>query len=110
VAPGMKADLVVIGGDRTHPYDALVAATPKSVRLVVVDGAALYGDSSLRSAGQATPDCDSLDICGASKFACVAVSGGTAANKLAQTYPQIRDVITTELKKYDDKNLTEWDF
>ena len=62
---------VVIGGDRTQPYDALLAATPKDVRLVVVGGKVLYGDTALRPLAQTSPACDSLDICGVSKFACV---------------------------------------
>jgi 5-methylthioadenosine/S-adenosylhomocysteine deaminase len=110
LAPGRKADLAVVSGDRTRPYESIFAATPKDVRLVLVGGKVLYGDASVRSLGQATPDCDALDICGTSKFACVAQSGGTTADKLGDSFPVIKDRLVTELQKYDDRNLTEWDF
>ena len=82
LAPGRKADVAVVSGDRARPYEAILAATPKEVRLVIVGGKVLYGDAFIRSLGQATPDCDAVDVCGASKFACVAQSGGAAADKL----------------------------
>jgi cytosine/adenosine deaminase-related metal-dependent hydrolase len=110
IAPGFKADLTVIGGDRSHPYEALLASTPRSVRLVLVGGSVLYGDATLQGAAQLTPACETLDVCGTPKFACVAASGGTLANKLGQSYADIRQTIETELKKYDDKDLTAWDF
>src|SRR4051794_20508728 len=44
LAVGKKADIMVIAGDACAPYDALIAATPAEVRLVVVGGVALYGD------------------------------------------------------------------
>jgi 5-methylthioadenosine/S-adenosylhomocysteine deaminase len=101
LAPGRKADITVIGGDRTRPYEALLGATPKSVRLVLVGGAALYGDPALRPLGQSTPACDTLDICGAAKFACIAQSGGAASDKLGQSYPQIKSAIESALTAYD---------
>jgi hypothetical protein len=98
---------MVIGGDRARPYDALLAATPADVRLVTVDGRALYGDDAL---GAITAGCEPLDVCGAAKFVCVAAPGGTAANKLGQTLGEISDTIAGELQRYDDLNLTAWDF
>jgi cytosine/adenosine deaminase-related metal-dependent hydrolase len=110
LAPGRKGDVAVVSGDRSRPYDSILAATPKDVRLVLVGGKVLYGDASVRPLGQATPDCDAVDVCGARKFACVAQPGGTVADKLGDTYEVIKDRLVSELKKYDDKNLTEWDF
>jgi 5-methylthioadenosine/S-adenosylhomocysteine deaminase len=85
---GHLADLAVFAGDRAHPYDAIVAARPRQVRLSVVNGVVLYGDSSLQAAGPALPGCETVDICGAAKFLCVATT--SAANKLDQTYAQIK--------------------
>jgi cytosine/adenosine deaminase-related metal-dependent hydrolase len=107
LAPGRKADLAVIGGDRMKPYDAIVAATPKGVRLVLVGGKALYGDTALRVLGQSAPECDPLDICGAAKFACVAQSGGAAADKLGQTYAQVHDMIESALTAYDAAHASQ---
>jgi len=110
LAPGMKADVMVVGGDRAHPYDALLAATPAEVRLVSVDGRVLYGDAVLGALGPTSPGCEPLDICGASKFVCVAAPGGTAANKLGQTLGQVTATIATELQRYDDLDLSAWNF
>jgi len=84
---GALADLAVFTGDAAHPYDAIVAATPKEVRLVMVGGTVLYGDTALQAAGPTTPGCEQLDICGTTKFLCVATA--TATSKLDQTYAQI---------------------
>jgi len=110
LAPGKKADVLVVGGDRAHPYDALLAATPAEVRLVTVGGRALYGDAVLAPLGPATPGCEQLDACGASKFVCVATPGGTPANKLGQTLHDVTDTIAVELQRYDDLNLSAWNF
>jgi 5-methylthioadenosine/S-adenosylhomocysteine deaminase len=106
LAVGRKADIVVIGGDRARPYDALLAAAPRDVRLVAVGGRVLYGDAALRSLGQPAPPCDTLDVCGVSKFACVAQAGGSASDVLGQRYDDLRGKLLTELKKYDEKKLT----
>lgn len=107
---GKKADVTVIAGDVTTPYEAILAATPREVRLVLVGGVPLYGDSALSALGPAAPGCEALDICGEQKFACVAEQGGTATNKLSQTWAEIATTLETELAGYDAMNLSEWDF
>ena len=71
------------------PYDAIVAARPATVRLVMVGGVVLYGDGVLAGSGPATPGCETIDICGTSKFLCVATRARprTSSN---QTYAQIK--------------------
>ncbi|MGE5187364.1 MAG: amidohydrolase family protein [Acidobacteriota bacterium] len=84
---GHLADVAVFAGDRTKPYDAIVAARPADVRLVMVGGNVLYGDLVLQAAGPVAPGCEPIDICGAQKFVCVATPATT--DKLDQTYAQI---------------------
>jgi 5-methylthioadenosine/S-adenosylhomocysteine deaminase len=96
---GHLADLAVFTGDRAHPYDAILAARPKHVRLVLVDGVVLYGDTTLRAASPAQPGCETLDICGAPKFLCVATTATT--NKLDQTYAQIQATLTQAMLDAD---------
>ena len=60
LAVGMRADIMVIGGDATAPYDALLASTPGDVRLVMVDGVALYGDVQLEPLGPSSPGCEAF--------------------------------------------------
>jgi hypothetical protein len=110
ISPGHKADLVVIGGDRARPYEAILAASPRDVRLVVVGGKILYGDAPLKVLADATPECDPLDICGVRKFACIAQAGGTAADLLGQHYEDVRGRILVEMQKLDARKLSEWKF
>jgi len=109
---GKKADLMVIGGAGVSAYDSLLAARPADVRLVMVNGAVLYGDAAVSAlgAGAVSPGCESLDICGSAKFACVAQANGTATNKLGQTYADITGALDNGLASYDAMNLSVYDF
>jgi hypothetical protein len=110
IAVGKKADLFVIGGSATAPYDALLASTPRDVRLVLVGGAPLYGDAALKSLAPATPACETIDVCCASKFVCVAQAGGTTTTKLGQTYAEITSTLGKGLTDYDALALTAFKF
>ena len=107
---GKKADVFVIGGDTLYPWDAVLAATPKEVRLVIVNGTPLYGDDALGALGPASPGCETLDVCTEQKFVCVAEAGGNATNKFGQTLPEIVTTLNTSLAEYDALNLSQWDF
>ena len=96
---GHLADIAVFGGDTAAPYEAILAARPRDVRLVMVNGVALYGDDALRAAGPARPGCEAIDICGARKFLCVATTATT--NKFDQTYSQIHAAIDQALVDAD---------
>ncbi|MEP6860173.1 MAG: amidohydrolase family protein [Deltaproteobacteria bacterium] len=96
---GKIADISVFTGTAAAPYDAIVAAKPASVRLVMVGGVVLYGDSVLQAAGPATPGCETIDICGAAKFLCVART--STANKLNQTFAQITTALGDALTLAD---------
>jgi cytosine/adenosine deaminase-related metal-dependent hydrolase len=110
IAAGKRADLLVIGGDASHPYDALLASTPKDVRLVLVDGVPLYGDAQLEPVAPQAPGCDALDVCTTGKFLCVATAGGTATNKFGQTLGDVESALTSAMASYDAMDLTQWDF
>jgi cytosine/adenosine deaminase-related metal-dependent hydrolase len=96
---GYLADLVVFAGSQTQPYDAILAATPKEVSLVMVGGVVLYGEPSLEGAAPALPACEHLDICGKSKFLCVATAQTTS--KLNQTYADIKAALEQGLLTAD---------
>jgi hypothetical protein len=81
LAAGYHADVAVFAGDRTRPYRALLDARAEGVRLVVVAGRAIYGDTSLLAgaavAGMScmpVPDGLSPDgmpgVCGVAKSVC----------------------------------------
>jgi hypothetical protein len=107
---GKKADLTVVAGTCTAPWSELVAARPQDIRLVLVGGVPLYGDVSLQPAAPPTPGCEAMNVCGVSKFVCVAEEGGTVTNKLGQTLADITGTLTQALADYDALNLTQWKF
>jgi hypothetical protein len=99
----------VYAGDKTHPYDAIVAAQPARVKLVMVGGVVLYGDTALQSAAPASPGCETIDICGTPKFICVAQS--SSANKLDQTLAQIQTALGDALTLADSLPPSDgWSF
>ena len=99
IKAGMIADLVVFTGDTTKPYDAIVAATPASVRLVMIGGELLYGDADLATLSSS---CETFDACGKPKFLCVARPGATS-DKLDQTYAQIQSALKQNLEVADQQ-------
>jgi hypothetical protein len=69
----------------------------------------LYGDQALQAAGPTVPGCETLDVCGASKFVCVATADTT--NKLGQTYGEIVSVLEQALTDADAQTPTDgYDF
>ncbi|MCA9701843.1 MAG: amidohydrolase family protein, partial [Myxococcales bacterium] len=105
---GKKADITVISGDTDAPYDAILAATPVEVGLVLVDGRALYGAVGLVELGAPMPGCEELDMVGKAKFSCVAVEGGAVDDKFGQTYATIVDVLGIALQNYDREFMTDF--
>lgn len=97
---GLLADIMVVRGDRTKPYDAVVAATPREVRLTMIGGKVLYGDAAARPIAAYGGACEDFDACGRGKFVCAAVPGSTA-NKLDQTLAQIKAILDTGMADVD---------
>ncbi len=109
VKAGYAADLMVVNKSATTPYDAIVGATPGDVRLVMVGGQVLYGDTDLQSLAPATPGCEAFSACGTNKFLCVATSGTT--DKLNQTYAQLQTTLEQALEVADQQTTSDgWNF
>jgi 5-methylthioadenosine/S-adenosylhomocysteine deaminase len=104
LAVGYKADITVVGGDTATPYQSIVDADPDNVRLVMLDGRVLYGDSQLEPLGPTVPGCESVDICGTDKFLCIAIDDTN--QKFDQTYADISSVLEQALVDYDTANGT----
>jgi hypothetical protein len=96
---GKRADIMVTNGDASDPYAALLAATPETVQLVMVDGRVLFGEKSLEGAAPAVPGCEDLPVCGKPKFLCAAEA--TTTDKLSQKFATFRDALVAALEKYD---------
>lgn len=107
---GKKADLFVVPGNIGAPYDAILAATPRTVRLVMVNGRLLYGDAQVQGLGADNQSCETLDVCTGAKFVCVAESNATVTNKLGQSFTEIKNALDTGLAAYDALDLTPYNF
>ncbi len=101
IKKGYLGDLFVVKGDRSKPYDAILAATPKDVRITMIGGKVHYGDEELRALAVFGNACDEIDACGAKKFVCTAVPASTE-NKLGQTFEQIQTALENALKDVDE--------
>ena len=100
VKKGYLGDLFVVRKAGADAYEAILAATPKEVRLTMIGGKVIYGDESLRPLAAFGPACEKIDACGAEKFACVAVPG-TQTEKLQQTFEQIKGILDGALADVD---------
>jgi 5-methylthioadenosine/S-adenosylhomocysteine deaminase len=64
IVPGLYADLVVVRGDASRPYRALIDAKPADVLLTTVSGQAFYGTSDLVAAIGDDRPYETVDACG----------------------------------------------
>ncbi len=105
IEEGKRADLMVIRKDDLDddPYETLLRTIPRDVTLVLVDGKVLYGDQALEPLGPAGNECETVDVCCAAKFACIAETG--QANKLDQTFAQIETALEEALGEVADEYL-----
>jgi cytosine/adenosine deaminase-related metal-dependent hydrolase len=102
---GYIADLSVFAGDESKPYDAVLAASPKDVQLVLIGGVVLYGDAQFQVAGPPKPGCEALDVCGTPKFLCTALTDTTS--KLDQTYADIKAALEQAMTDADAQTTTD---
>lgn len=70
LAVGAKADLVVFPYSDT-PYRQAIDSAPEDVRLVVVDGEAVFGAPELTGAMDTQSTCEDWDVCGQTRQVCV---------------------------------------
>ena len=54
--------------------------------------------------------CETLDVCSGAKFVCVAESQATVANKLGQSFAEIKIALDSGLAAYDALDLTPFNF
>ncbi len=94
LAEGMRADISVFTWS-AEPYQAVLKSGAGDVRLVVVDGQALYGDSDLVGAARGdTSGCELVDACDTERMLC-AVSGTSGAE--AMTAAELADTLSAAL-------------
>jgi len=94
IAPGMYADLVVLGRrpNTATPYGSIAISTPADVQLVMVGGTPMYGDYGLMQQIAPSPDLYPLTICGAQKA--INLQG------FSEAWPTIIETLSAELERY----------
>jgi 5-methylthioadenosine/S-adenosylhomocysteine deaminase len=90
---GKRADVTVIAGDKSKPYEALIGARLNDVRLVIVEGKALYGDANLLKDLAPNTFCEDITVCQAAKTVCVKESESDT-NKLNQTLTDVESALS----------------
>jgi cytosine/adenosine deaminase-related metal-dependent hydrolase len=65
IQPGLFADIFLLRGDATQPFDSLVQSKPQDISLVVVNGVPIYGDATLMSKFNVTTE--PVPFCGETK-------------------------------------------
>lgn len=68
---GKVADIAIFSAKKNPGYRAVVAAEVEDVVLVMRGGKVLYGDDAVVT-GLGATGCDSVDVCGSAKKACIA--------------------------------------
>lgn len=80
---GKVADIAIWDGSEHGGHRAVVNGSVETVSLVLRGGTALYGDTELLGQlGESEDDCESLDVCGASKSICTSRELGTTVATL----------------------------
>jgi hypothetical protein len=81
---GLRADLVVVGGDPDDPYGAVVRASAASVQLVLIAGVPLYGDRDLNERFWDPQDLEEIAVPGGLKTLATPAAGVVAAQIAAR--------------------------
>ena len=99
IQPGLFADLFLLRGDATQPFDTLVQSKPQDVSLVVVNGVPVYGDATLMSRFNITRE--AVPFCGETKHLNLGVLPNGKLSDVQQRLGQKMEVYKLKLAKID---------
>jgi len=99
IQPGLYADLFLLRGDATQPFDTLVQSKPQDVSLVVVNGVPIYGDGALMSKFNVTTE--PLPFCGETKNLNLGVLPNGKLSDVQQRLGKKMEVYKLKLAKVD---------
>ncbi|HSE19478.1 MAG TPA: amidohydrolase family protein [Pyrinomonadaceae bacterium] len=97
--PGLFADLFLLRGDATRPFDSLVQSKPQDVSLVMVNGVPVYGDAALMSKFSVTTE--PVPFCGETKNLNLNVLPNGKLSDVQQRLGQKMKVYNLKLAKVD---------
>jgi len=99
IEPGLFADLFLLHGDATQPFDSLVQSKPQDVSLVLVNGVPIYGDATLMSKFNVTTE--PVPFCGETKNLNLGVLPNGKLSGVQQRLEQKMEVYKLKLAKVD---------
>jgi len=99
IQAGLFADLFLLRGDSTRPFDSLVQSKPQDVSLVVVNGVPIYGDAKFMSAFNAKTE--PVPFCGETKNLNLDVLPNGKLSDVQQRLGQKMKVYNLKLAKVD---------
>jgi cytosine/adenosine deaminase-related metal-dependent hydrolase len=99
IQPGMFADLFLLRGDTTQPFDSLVQSRPQDVSLVMVNGVPIYGDATLMSKFNVTTE--PVPFCGETKNLNLGVLPNGKLSDVQQRLGQKMEILKLKLAKVD---------
>ena len=99
IQQGLYADLFLLHGDATQPFDSLVQSKPQDVSLVVVNGVPIYGDATLMSKFNVTTE--AVPFCGETKNLNLNVLPNGKLSAVQQRLEKKMEVYKLKLAKVD---------
>lgn len=98
LAKGMYADLLLIRRKGKDAYEALLYASPADVRLVVIGGTPVYGDTDLMDKLLPRQHLEHLTVCGTPKELFIEPQPGIPETQ--KSFKQISDELESELSAW----------
>ena len=99
IQQGLFADLFLLRGDATRPFDSLVQSKPQDVSLVMVNGVPIYGDATLMSKFNVTKA--PVPFCGETKDLNLDVLPNGKLSDVQQRLGQKMEAFKMKLAKVD---------
>ena len=99
IQQGLYADLFLLRGDPTQPFDSLVQSKPQDVSLVVVNGVPIYGDAVLMS--KFNVPTEPVPFCGETKNLNLGVMRNGKLSGVQQRLEQKMETYKLKLAKVD---------
>lgn len=103
VAPGFYADLLLLRKKAKDPYEAVLSASPGDVRLVIINGVAIYGDPDLMNRLSSGRKLETVTVCGKPKVIYMDPQDGVPETK--KSFRQIAEELQSRLAAWG-KNLS----
>ena len=95
IKPGLYADLLLIKKSDLDPYRTLLLSNPPDVRLVIINGTAVYGDKDLMNKLHAGHALQPLELCETEKALFIEPVAGVPAS-----WKEVTELLNSKLNRW----------